>query len=297
MNKALSQEGVNASGGVEHPPFHFDFLDVTCGTENAHAFQHGSFWFIVLTVPLVVGLWNLSERLSAAKPVQHLLGFDPGTLNQQVLQNVLFQLQLNFVVSHEYTHLIHGHLGACPAGQNGVWTEFGANTASGGIDLQVQELDADGYAIYLGLAYFLHGDLRHRALTVLNRDKLTYLDAEQMLMTCFFFVIMAFFCYLWRGAIDVSSVYRFTHPPPPIRIKNAIQIARMWCGQNESLPPSWFDEPRFRPLFSAVAELMPGPSKQTWDAPMTFLQSQEGRFYEKQLFDAFDVVRTGRTNE
>jgi hypothetical protein len=38
MNEALRLEGVNASAGVEHPPFHFDYLDVTDGTANAHAF-------------------------------------------------------------------------------------------------------------------------------------------------------------------------------------------------------------------------------------------------------------------
>ncbi len=69
-----------------------------------------------------------------------------------MLRNVLFQLQLNFVVSHEYTHHIHGHLAASPQRLNGVWTEFDPDTESGGIDSQVQELDADGYAIYLGLA-------------------------------------------------------------------------------------------------------------------------------------------------
>jgi hypothetical protein len=36
MNEALRSEGINASGGVEHPPFHFDYIDVADGTANAH---------------------------------------------------------------------------------------------------------------------------------------------------------------------------------------------------------------------------------------------------------------------
>ena len=36
---ALSLEGYNASGGTEHPPYHFDFLEVTRGIANAHAFH------------------------------------------------------------------------------------------------------------------------------------------------------------------------------------------------------------------------------------------------------------------
>src|SRR5580698_10964625 len=52
-NEALRSENTNASGGVEHPPFHFDYLQVSDGAKNAHAFQFDGFSFIVLTVPLV----------------------------------------------------------------------------------------------------------------------------------------------------------------------------------------------------------------------------------------------------
>jgi len=58
-NRALGLEGYNASGGTEHPPYHFDFLEVSGTTVNAHAFQHEGFAFIVMTLPLVELLLNL----------------------------------------------------------------------------------------------------------------------------------------------------------------------------------------------------------------------------------------------
>ena len=64
MNEALRLEGVNASDGVEHPPFHFDYLDVSAGITNAHAFEHGGFAFIAVTLPMVELVWRLSHRLS-----------------------------------------------------------------------------------------------------------------------------------------------------------------------------------------------------------------------------------------
>jgi len=40
MNDALRSEGPNASGSVEHLPFHFDYLEVREGIRSALAFQH-----------------------------------------------------------------------------------------------------------------------------------------------------------------------------------------------------------------------------------------------------------------
>src|ERR1017187_19373 len=172
MNGALRLEDVNASGGVEHPPFHFDYIQVSDGTKNAHAFQHGGFSFIVATLPLVELLWDLSQRLSRSALVQELLRIDPGTLRLDALQTLLFQFQLSFLVSHEYTHHVHKHCGQDEDGKAGIWTEFSRNEMNGNIDSQAQELDADGYAIYLGLTHYLRGAGRQSILAQLGREDL-----------------------------------------------------------------------------------------------------------------------------
>ncbi|HYL73072.1 MAG TPA: hypothetical protein VEU96_02650 [Bryobacteraceae bacterium] len=289
MNEALGLEGPNASGGVQHDPLHFDYIDVTCGTENAHAFQHDGFAFITVTVPMVQSLWDLAGRLSRSTLVQQLLGLDTGTLQPESLRDLLFDIQLNFLVAHEYTHHVHRHNGV-----NDLWTAFFDDGEDGSLGLQAEELDADGYSLYLGVAYLLRGGGRPTALQQLGRTDVPGTSGDELLLTSFFLAVMAFFCSLWRGSIDMSRVYQFDHPPPPVRIKYAIQTAQMWAGQNESLPSSWFSGPRFRPLFRAAADVMGGTARQTWDAPMAFLRSSEGNRYDGQLFERFEAIRKKR---
>jgi len=55
MNEALRLENENA---IDCPPFHFDYLEADA--PNAHAFQHEGFAFIVVTLPLVELISNVS---------------------------------------------------------------------------------------------------------------------------------------------------------------------------------------------------------------------------------------------
>jgi hypothetical protein len=196
MNNALHCENVNASGGVQHPPFHFDYIEVEDGTKNAHAFQYAGFSFIAVTLPLIELLWDISQRLCRSVLVQQLLGVNPPTGDLDALHLFIFQLQLSFVVSHEYTHHVHQHCDRDPEGITGAWTEFHA-LMTGGIDDQAQELDADAYAIYLGLANFLRGDGRQSGLAQLGRQGSSAIDADDILLTCFLLAVTALFCALW----------------------------------------------------------------------------------------------------
>ena len=254
MNEALRQEGVNASGGVVHRPFHFDYLDVADASANAHAFQHEDSAFIVVTLPMVELVWRLTHALSRSPRIRQLLSAAPDSLDADSLQGLLFQIQLNFLVSHEYTHHVHGHCVDAPGAMAGLWTEFLGDAKNGNLKAQAQELDADGYAIYLALAHLLRSERRETALGQLGWGSASTRDGDEQLLTCFFLSELAFFCAFWRGGIDMESVYEFLHPPPPVRIKYAIQVAQMWCGQNDSVAASWFSPARFQGFFGAAAE-------------------------------------------
>ena len=107
-NDALRLENANASGGVVHPPFHFDYLDAT--VTNAHAIPLAEYWFIALTLPLVMSVVDISKDLSRSPVVLQLLHLDSGTMQHpDILSGYLGQIQLLFLTSHEYTHLIHQH--------------------------------------------------------------------------------------------------------------------------------------------------------------------------------------------
>jgi hypothetical protein len=236
-------------------------------------------------------VWHLSWRLSRSPLVVKLLRLNPGTVEPDALQGLLFQIQLDFLVSHEYTHHIHPHCVESQSGVIGVWTEFLHDATCGSINSQAQELDADGYAAYLVLAHLLRGEMRQSALAELLRADLPVTDGDELLLTCFFLAVLAFLCAFWRGDTDMASVYQFRHPPPPVRIKYTIQVAEMWCGQNGSVPQSWFSPARFQELFRTSADVIGGTARQTWDAQMSFLRSADGVQYDQQLFEEFETLR------
>ena len=297
MNETLRLEGVNASGGIQHPPFHFDYLDVGVGIKNALAFQHADFSFIVVTLPLVESVWRLSLRLSRSPIVVELLHIDPLTVPPDALQGLLFTIQLSFLVSHEYTHHVHRHCVESQSGLIGLWTEFLHDATSGSMDSQAQELDADGYAAYLVLAHLLRGERRASALAELGRSDTPGSDGDELLLMCFFLAVLAFFCEFWHGEVDMACVYKFRHPPPPVRIKYMIQVTEMWCGQNGSVPQSWFSPARFQELFRAAADVIEESARQTWDAQMSFLRGADGVQYDQQLLKRFEAVRQNQSGD
>lgn len=295
MNGALRSENANASGGAEHPPFHFDYLQVSDGTRNAHAFQHEGFSFIVVTLPLVELLWDLSQRLSESPFVLQLLRIDPVTARAGALHGLLFVVQLSFLVSHEYTHHVHRHIDQAPEGTAGLWSEFLRNETNGGIDFQAQEIDADGYALYLGLANLVRGAGRHSALEQLGLQDMPSIDADELLLMSFFLALTALFCALWSENIKMKSIDQLRHPPAPVRIEYAIRIAQMWSDQNGSVPHSWFSAERFQSLFRAAVAAIGGTAQQAWDADISFLRSEEGAKYDRRLSERFEAIRKMET--
>jgi len=295
MNEALRLENANASGGVPHPTFHFDYLDVGVGIANAHAFQFGDFSFIVVTLPMVEKLWHLSRRLSRSPRVPQLLHLDAGTLSPDALQALLFQIQLGFLVSHEYTHHVHRHCVEDQGGVVGMWTEFPQKAECGSINSQAQELDADGHSARLVLTHLLRGEWRPSALGQLGRADAPSADGDQLLVNCFLLAATAFFCSLWREGVEMASVCRLTHPPPPIRIDYAVRVVKVWCDKNESVPQLWFAPERLQAIFSLAAETVGVDARRTWDAQVSSLRGADGLQYCRQLCERFEARASSGT--
>jgi len=289
INEALRLEGPNASGGIEHLPFHFDFVDVKHEIKNAHAFQYAGLSFIAVTLPMVELIWDVSHRLSRSRLVLELLSLGP-EVNRDAFQGLLFQIQMNFLVSHEYTHHIHGHVPEGSVGEAEVWSEFSNQTTPGNLQSQAQELDADGYAEFLVLAHLLCGERRNTALAQCGRAELLGVDGDELLLTCFFLSLLAFFCSSWRGAIDTASIYDLQHPLPQVRITYAIRVAEMWSSLNKTVPQTWFREARFQELFRAARDTVGGTDRAVWDTQLEFLRSAEGAEYGRRLGERFESV-------
>ncbi len=288
MNQALRSENANASGGTSHPPFHFDYVEVDGGSKNAHAFEHAGFSFIVVTRPLVEMLWDLSRRLSQSALVLQLLGIDREVVRLEAFQALLFQWELAFVVSHEYTHHIHRHSGSS---SDRLWSEFTGSRPPGELEHQAQELDADGYALYLTLANYVRGAARQNALAQVGMQNCTGLQGDEFLITGFFVALTALFCSLWPENVPLESVSQRPHPPAPVRIEHAIRIAAMWSNQNTSVPESWFSSERFQAIYLAATSAVSGGGRPQWDSLVAFLRGEVGAAYYRELSDRFEVVR------
>lgn len=288
MNEALRLENTNASGGTKHPPFHFDYLDTSVEIKNAHAFQHEDFSFIVVTLPLIELILEVSQRLSRSVVAAQLLHVELGTLEPDIFQGFLAQIQLLFLIGHEYTHHVHRHVAR--RDQSGVWTEFPHQATPGNINSQAEELDADGYATYLVLTHLLRGEGRQSAFIQLNTANMPTSDREELILSCFLLAVLAFFCTFWRGEI-AASLYELNHPPPPVRIKYVIRVAEMWCGQFGSVSQSWFGSPQLQNLFGAAAGEVEITIRQGWDAQIAMLSSVDGAQYDLLLLEKFEALR------
>lgn len=285
-NEALELENANASGGVVHPPFHFDYLQAT--VTNAHAIPHGRFWFIALTLPLIKAVTEVSKHLGSSPVVLRLLRLESGPLRPDILWDYLGQIQLLFLTSHEYTHLIHQH--SARRELNGMWTELAPQTFRGSIDSQVEELDADGYAVYLVLTFLLRSERRQRALIQLGQANMPTTYCDELILSCFFLALMAFFRTLWPKDITLP-LDQLTHPPVPVRIDHVFQVAKMWCGQFGVAEQSWFTSPRLQDLFRAAASEADKTNSQGWDAQVALLSSADGNQYRSLLFEESNKMR------
>jgi hypothetical protein len=93
----------------DHPPFHVDYI--RSAEMNALAFRHEGYSFIGLTIPLIEEAGQLCSRLCNSADLLSALGL---TLTQEVSEELgalLLKILMFFVVSHEYTHIVHGHTG------------------------------------------------------------------------------------------------------------------------------------------------------------------------------------------
>jgi hypothetical protein len=292
MNEALRLEGVNASGGVEHAPFHFDYLDVNQRVVNAHAIPHPDFLFIVVTMPLVETLLHASEALCTGPATVRVLELNPATVRPEAVHGLLLWLQLAFVICHEYTHHIHRHSQEAGPGSTGVWSEFLDDAAQGSIDYQAQEIDADGYATYLVLTHLIDGERRDSALEQLGRADATDDLADRILLSCFILAVIGFFCVFPPSDIDGIRIYRLDHPPAPVRIKHLVQVVGMWCSFNRPALQEWLNPMRLGELRRAATGAIWGTTgRGAWSAQVAFLSTADGNEYDKRLFEAFNVLR------
>jgi hypothetical protein len=77
---------------------------------NAFAFLYDEFSFIAITVPLIYAISEVCLLLSKSHQLAQLPGVSPSRADYNELHTVLFYILVSFVVGHEWTHHVHGHV-------------------------------------------------------------------------------------------------------------------------------------------------------------------------------------------
>jgi hypothetical protein len=281
FNEALRDEKKNVPEHVDHPPFHFDYIDSS--TENALAFRYEGYSFVGITIALINTLLDVCSRLSRSKAVVTLLGVRLTPEEYDNLQVVLFRTLLNFVVSHEYTHHVHGRV--TPRGSESMFSnEILDDGETGNLEQQTLEADADGYAAYRVLAYLIDGGGRAQAVSLLKLEAKPSGVQDELLFSCFVVAVGAFMFIRPPQALDSANIYNLTHPPQAARMNCLMQQAISWCKQNRPGLEAWMTLDRFQKLMHGVAESTWGMNGgRDWAAQTAFLQSEDGGEYFRKL--------------
>jgi hypothetical protein len=286
-NEALRNEKRGVPEHVAHPPFHIDFVD--SDIQNALAFRDEENSFIGITVPLIYAISDVCLKLSKSETVVRSLGVRVSDEAYNELQTVLFYTLTGFVVTHEWTHHVHGHVRLsgtetiCP-------NEILDTGGNGSMEAQIKELAADGYAAYHILANLIDNRTRPM-LALLKLDAASHSTQDG---ACFSLFVVAVAAYLFvRPAPDLNpiDIYHLTHPPQAVRMNYLMHEATGWCSHNRPELVAWM-KTRFQNLMKATAEAVLGESgTRVWANQTAFLRSEEGAKYIRALDEGLKLYK------
>ena len=272
---------------VPHPPFHVDF--VISDFPNALAFRHDDYSFIGITVPLILAMSDVCLLVSRSKTVSALLKINPADEDYNKFHAALFFNLCAFIVAHEYTHIVHGHI--CTPVAAFFANEIQETASRMSLKNQIEELVADGYSIYHVLANLFDSG-RHTAIGALEGESLEVSTQDQILLCL---AIVAVAAYLFKRPLPrltVTNIYRNSHPPQIVRMDLVMQEAKNWCSQNRPELREWMDPARFHKLIDAVTEATLGlTSAQVAGEQAAFMKSCDGKKYYGAIADGVNAYK------
>ena len=209
LNADLRQQGNTfAKGRLRN--FHFDYIDAS--RPNALAFEHEGYAFICVTMPLVRVLWRMCERLSGSPKVAEVFRADATSPEQDATLAVLFTTQFAFIVSHEFAHHDRGHFRSRHS-KTELWEEVQAAGVLGSLEQQAQEVDADGWAVYLALNHLVKGQRRDMTRGLLGLQAAPDDSFEKVLISSLIIAVAAVLLVFPPTVFDERTLYRLKHPP------------------------------------------------------------------------------------
>ncbi|OFV97156.1 MAG: hypothetical protein A3H28_14685 [Acidobacteria bacterium RIFCSPLOWO2_02_FULL_61_28] len=279
FNAALAVEGQNIVGDAPHAPFYLDYLDSdTC---NAWAFRDDLHSFIGVTLPLVIEISSITQRVVDSDAVVSLMGM-PLTVDRDTLKGVLFSMLLGFVASHEYAHHTHGHL-VHPKDSRPI---------VGRLWLQAREADADGWAAYLVLNLWGLADARPVLLKLLSLENAPPSAQDAVAFACFV-VAHAAFVLRHPEPIDKNKVYWETHPPQPVRLQLMSRFVVKFMNEFRPSVRETLTQPWYQSLMNTLTRLIWTSDNDAaiWHEQAHCLRAPDGAAYVEALIAELDVFR------
>jgi hypothetical protein len=221
-------------------------------------------------------MWETCIRLSQSEQIAMILGMPQLSERKHILW-LCFNLQLSFIVSHEHTHVIHGHL--LPTEPGSSFADEIAVGFEGSLLAQAREIDADVYAINRTLDGALHSQ-RSVTATLFNLEKRSEVDQDKTIFLALIIAVAAFFYVRAPVGVNDRTVYKITHPPQAVRMHFVMHFAMVWAKQNREHLASWMTLDKFQFIMNALAAAIKGPEgMNNWQAQNVFLQSNDGTKY------------------
>ena len=290
-NKALNDER-NDRNHANHSPFHFDYIDSSC--ENAHAFRYEDYSFIGITVGLITRMSETCIGLSRSQRVATKLRVRPAPEGCDALHTALFRIMLNFVVSHEYAHHLHGDRDQQDS-EAAFLDEILGNNDSGDLERQTLELDADAHSAMFVLNNLIERDERWRTIKLLEIEAELEGSQDEVLYSSFVVAVGGYLFVRPPTTLERQGIYKLTHPPQSMRMNFLMQAADSWCRQRRPALLKWMTSERYDVLMTSAAEVawrMNGGMD--WAAQVAFILSEDGAEYRRRLHERLQRRFTGR---
>jgi hypothetical protein len=196
----------------------------------------------------------------------------------------MFQHQLIFLVLHEWTHHVHGHLPDLGRPGTVIFEEIVTSGKVGNLRSQAFEMDADGYAVYFALSHLMKGPRREQAINLLACEHAHPDMQDGVLFFSFVMAIGAMLLVLSPPSVDFSRPHDETHPLPVVRMDWIMRHASNWCVQNNKSRLVPMMQRVFQALMviveRAVSQITPSND---WREQGEFMKSPFSAAYRREL--------------
>jgi len=193
---------------------------------------------------------------------------------------------LNFVVSHEYAHHLHGDVYQQES-ESTFPDEILSNNNFGDLDQQTLELDADAHSAIIVLANLIERGERRRAIKLLQLEAEPAGGQDQMLYSSFVVAVGGYLFVRPRISLEQGEIYTLTHPPQSMRMNYLMQAADSWCRQKRFALLEWMTSDRFDVLMTSAAEVAWGMNGgRDWAEQVAFILSEDGVEYRTRLHES-----------